>query len=400
MKRYDDSELLILLRDIESDRIERKRNFSDPERVRQAVCAFANDLPNHNQAGVIFIGAEDDGLPSAIHISDELLRKLSDMKTDGNILPLPALTVEKRTLDGAEIAIVTVMPSDMPPVKYNGRIWVRTGPRRSIANEQEERILIERRRYKFLPFDLSPVVTATVADLSKVVFEEEYLPAAFAADILAQNHRSYEERLASCRMIVSPDEPTPTVLGLLILGKRPQDFIYGAYIQFLRVAGMELGEPVIDELRAEGNLGEMLRRVEEKLLAHNRRAYDISNGPHVITDDYPLSAVKQILYNAMLHRTYEGTNAPVHVYWYNDRIEIRSPGGPYGNVTNENFGVLGMVDYRNPNIAAAMKNLNFIQQFGQGINTARLAMRKNGNPPPEFIINQSAVLCILRGKEK
>ena len=45
--------------------------------------------------------------------------------------------------EDAEMAIVTVMPSDMPPVKYDGRIWVRTGPRRSIANEQEERIFIE-----------------------------------------------------------------------------------------------------------------------------------------------------------------------------------------------------------------------------------------------------------------
>ena len=94
--------------------------------------------------GVLFIGARDNGEPSGCDITDQLLLALADMKTDGNILPLPVLTVEKRCLKGAEMAVVTVMPSDVPPpLKYEGRIWIRTGPRRSIANAQEERILTE-----------------------------------------------------------------------------------------------------------------------------------------------------------------------------------------------------------------------------------------------------------------
>jgi len=138
------------------------------------------------------------------------------------------------------MAIVTVMPSDMPPVKYDGRIWIRTGPRRSIANEQEERVLNEKRRYKNLPFDIYPVPSAKITDLSKSVFENEFLPAAFAADVLEFNGRTYEERLATCKMIVSPENTTPTMLGLLAIGKTPQDFLPGAYIQFLRIDGTDL----------------------------------------------------------------------------------------------------------------------------------------------------------------
>ena len=150
MKRYSDQELLALLDSLESDRVERKESFKGdvPKKARQAVCAFANDLPNHNEPGVLFIGAKDNGEPCGLAVTDQLLLSLADMKTDGNILPLPVLSVEKRLLKGAEMAVVTVMPSDMPPVKYEGRIWIRTGPRRALANEQEERILNERRRYK------------------------------------------------------------------------------------------------------------------------------------------------------------------------------------------------------------------------------------------------------------
>jgi len=399
MKRFTDEELESLLNDTESDRAERKESFQGdaPKKGRQAVCAFANDLPNHNEAGVLFIGAKDDGTPSGIAITDQLLRSLADIKTDGNILPLPVLSVEKRFLKGTELAVVTVMPSDMPPVKYEGRIWIRTGPRRSIANEQEERILIEKRRYKNIPFDIYPVPSAKISDLSKLIFENEFLPAAFAPDVLEANGRSYADRLATCKMTASPDDTTPTVLGLLALGKNPQDFLPGSYIQFLRIDGIELADPVIDEEGIGGAAVDMLRRSEEKLKAHNRTAVDIVSAPtHRKELPYPPAAIQQILYNAVLHRTYERTNAPVRVYWFNDRIEISSPGGPYGNVTCENFGRPGITDYRNPNLADILKTFGFVQSFGRGIAIAKKTMLENGNPEPEFETNQSAVVCTLR----
>ena len=399
MRRLTDQELESLLDDVESDRVERKETFKGdtPKKARQAVCAFCNDLPNHNDVGVLFIGAKDNGTPSRLDVTDQLLLSLSDMKTDGRILPLPVFTVEKRILKGAEIAVITVMPSDMPPVKFEGRVWIRTGPRRSIANAQEERILNEKRRYKNVPFDIYPVPSSKIEDLSKVIFENEYLPAAFAPDVLEENSRTYPERLASCKFIMSPEDPTPTVLGLLSIGKTPQDFLPGAYIQFLRIDGSELADPVIDEENIQGAFVEILRRAEEKLKAHNQVAVDIVSAPtHQIQRAYPSAALQQILYNTVLHRTYESTNAPVRVYWFNDRIEINSPGGPYGNVTKENFGKPGITDYRNPNIGDVLKNFGFIQAFGRGIATARRAMKDNGNPELTFETDESAVVCTLR----
>lgn len=398
MKRYSDPELLSLLDSLESDRVERKESFRAdvPKKARQAVCAFANDLPGHNEPGVLFVGAKDDGEPSGLEVTDQLLLTLADMKTDGNILPLPVLSVEKRILKKAEMAIVTVLPSDMPPVKYEGRIWIRTGPRRSIANEQEERILSEKRRYKNIPFDIYPIPSSKITDLSRLIFESEFLPRAFASDVLEANSRSYEERLASCKMIVSPSDTTPTVLGLLALGKSPQDFLPGAYVQFLRIDGVQLSDSVVDEEKIGGAIVEMLRRIEEKLASHNRASVDVVSQPnHVKTSFYPAAAIRQILYNAVLHRTYESTNAPVRVYWFNDRIEISSPGGPYGNVTTQNFGQPGITDYRNPNIGDVLKTFGFVQAFGRGIAIAQKEMKKNGNPELEFEVNQSTVLCVL-----
>lgn len=399
MKHFDESELEALLDDLESDRVERKESFSGSkmrDKACQAICAFANDLPNHNAPGILFIGAKDDGSPAGLAVTDELLCNLAAMHSDGNILPIPTMTVENRHLKGADMVVITVQPSDMPPVRYDGRVWIRIGPRRAVASAQEERILTEKRRHKDIPFDINPVPSSGLDTLSQYFFENDFLPA-LTGNTLEGTDRSYEENLASCRMIVAPDNPTPTILGLLVLGISPQDFIPGGEIKFVRINGIELADEVIDEFEARGNIVEQLRTIREKIISYNRKSVDILSGPtHRVEDIFPISAIDQIIYNAVLHRTYEGTNAPVRVYWFNDRIEISNPGGPYGSVTCENFGMPGITDYRNPNLASAMKTLGFIQQFGRGIALARKLMEQNGNPPPEFLPSAHNVLCILR----
>ena len=74
MNPLSDDELTALLADLESDRVERKKAWAGdaPDKVRQAVCAFANDLPGHGQPGVVFIGANDDGSPANIEVTDQI----------------------------------------------------------------------------------------------------------------------------------------------------------------------------------------------------------------------------------------------------------------------------------------------------------------------------------------
>lgn len=398
--RLTDEQLLALLADTESDRTERKESFKGdaPEKVRQAVCAFANDLPGHSLPGVVFIGVRDrDGALVGLPITDELLLALADIRSDGNILPIPSMTVEKRTLNGKEVAIITVQPADAPPVKYKGRIYIRTGPRRDIANTQDERVLNERRRHRDLPFDLQPISFADIADLNRTVFEDEYLPGAFAADVLAGNHRSYEERLSATRMIDAIESATPTVLGAMVLGNRPRDLIPNDYVQFLRLDGNELDAPVIDAAEIDGRLGELVSRLDEKLRAHISTRVDLTSADiERRRADYPLAALQQLVRNAVMHRTYESTHAPIRITWFTDRIEIVSPGGPYGIVTSANFGQHGITDYRNPHLAEALKVLGYVQRFGLGIATARKLLAENGNPPPEFQIEANHILATVR----
>ena len=68
-----------MMGDLESDLVERKESLrgDTPVEIRQAVCAFANDLPDHRRPGVVFVGARDDGQPAAATVTDELLLQLA-----------------------------------------------------------------------------------------------------------------------------------------------------------------------------------------------------------------------------------------------------------------------------------------------------------------------------------
>ena len=398
MTTLQDSELIRLLDHGEADRVEYKESLAGdaPTRVREAICAFANDLPDYRVPGVVFVGARNDGSPVGLTVTDELLRQLADMKTDGNILPPPSITVRKASLRGADVAVVTVTPSDSPPVRFRGGIQIRIGPRRGLATAQDERILNEKRRSGDAPFDVQRIPTATVDDLDQAYFEHEYLPQAFAREVLEANERSRAEQLAASKMIASADDPTPTVLGLLVLGKNPQDFLPGAYIQFLRIGGTEPHDDIIDSVDLRGAVADVLRGLDEKLKAHNRTAVDfVSGSTERRTSLYPLAAIQQITRNAVMHRTYEATNAPVHVRWFVDRIEVISPGGPFGQVTANNFGKGDAVDYRNPNLAEALRTLGFVQRFGVGIPTAQRLLRESGHTEAAFSVDQGGVLATI-----
>jgi ATP-dependent DNA helicase RecG len=384
-----------MLADPESDRVERKASFKGEaaDKIREAVCAFANDPAGHGQPGVVFIGARDDGTPvGGFAVTDELLRQLADIKTDGNILPPPSLLVEKRHIAGADYAVITVWPCDTPPVRYKGRIHVRWEPRRGLASPQDERILNEQRRHRDRPFDIQPVAGATLEDLDRLRFEQEYLPSLVARDVLMANDRTYEQKLAATKLIVSETEPRPTVLGLLVCGKEPARWISGAYTQFLRISGTNLADPIDDEEVIYGTVADQMRRLEEKLEAHNRRHVNFATVVReYVVEDYALEGLRQLVRNAYLHRSYEATHAPVRVYWFDDRIEIHSPGGPYGSVTVENFGQPGITDYRNPNLAEALRALGYVQRFGAGIPIARKCFSQR----LRFEVQPSVVAAII-----
>ena len=374
-----DDEITSLFRDLESDRVERKRDYrSNGDRIRQAICAFANDLPGRRLPGVVFVGQNDDGTCAGIDVGDELLNTLGGLRSDGQILPFPVMSVARKEIDGCVVAVVEVAPSTQPPVRVDGRTWIRVGPRRGTATPEEERRLAEKQIWHNLAFDARPCLDASLDDLDLIRFESEYVPSAISPEIRRQNGRTTEDKLRALRLLSR--EGKPVNAAMLLMGKDPRAYFPGAYIQFLRLDGSNLTDPIMDQKEIGGAVPDQVRQIEELMRLNLKTTTTIGGSQRREHPDYPIEALEQLVRNALLHRSYDGSTMPAKVYWYSDRIEIINPGGLFGEVTPDTIWQ-NATAYRNPLLAEGLKNLGVVERFGFGLVQARKALEENGNPP-------------------
>lgn len=382
-------ELNKLLPQLEQDRVEKTISRNDPEKFGEAICSFANDLPNHKQPGYLLVGVNDDGSRAGMKIDEQQLQILLDFRTDGRIVPPPAVTVSKFTFPDGEIAVVEVQPHFLPPVRFKGKVCVRVGPRKGTANEAEERILSEKRSAFARTFDALPCKGSNLEDISIELFKLRYLPSAVDAETLTDNHRDLKQQLSSLKFY-DLTEDCPTYAGILMFGNNPRFFIPGDYVQYVRFSGDDEGSDFEFEYRFDGDLTTQLGQMEEFIKANIvKMVLPELGGDYVFS--YPLRAVKELLYNAVIHRDYQ-SNAPVKFYEFNNRIEISNAGGLYGKARPENFP--NENDYRNPAISEAAKNLGYVNGFNVGVKASLSALNKNGNPEPEFITDQPTTFLV------
>lgn len=388
-------EIQSLLADIESDRVERTVSTNNTDKFGQAICAFANDLPNHNLPRYLIIGADDKtgNINGNVRITDQLLQNLGGIKTDGKLQPQVSMTVEKVSLQEGDVAVVTVQPCRFTPVRYEGRVWIRNGPRKCIASEEDERLLLEKRTSRMLTFDALPCIDATIEDLDLDAFKQIYLPKAFPEEILRTENRSIDQQLEALNFF-STRHKCPTYAGIIMFGKNPEKFLPGCYVQYVRFEGRNRAGRIKSEYKFSGNLVKILSQLDTFVDAtiSNRRPVPVSSLREEVRIDYPHWATRELLMNAICHRDYEG-NGPVQFYQYDDRIEIMNPGGLYGKVTPDNFPYVN--DYRNAVVAEGMKVLGFVNRYSRGVQTVQDELKANGNGAADFKLNLGTAFLVI-----
>jgi len=254
-------------------------------------------------------------------------------------------------------------------------------------------VLTERRRSADGPFDSRPLLGSSTQDLDLDLFRTTYLPSFVDPDVIEENGRPLAQQLASLHL-ATPTDHVPTALGLLAVGFDPSARIPGAYVQFVRYQGADLDAAVVDDQELRFNVVDTSARLEP-LLRSNLRTRLVEDGfKEEQRPDYPLEALREVCMNALMHRNYESSYAPTRIVWFDDRIEVTNPGGPFDQVRSDNFARVN--DYRNPSLAAAMKALGYVNRFGRGIGRIEASLRRNGNPPAEFLVDDSSWSVTLR----
>jgi ATP-dependent DNA helicase RecG len=276
---------------------------------------------------------------------------------------------------------------------------------KAITSNQEEKILsikttslkttsLKTTSFK-QSFDASPCRESVLKDLALGIFDA-YRREALTSEVIEGNHRTFEEQLASLRFF-DLQLQCPTYAGILLLGKNPRYYLPGSYIQYLKIKGTHLTDPLHDQAEIYGDLLSILRELDIRIkTVITTKIVQISSLKERMVSDYPKWAVREILMNAVMHRDYQ-SNTPIRFYWYRDRIEIHSSGGLYGEATTENYTQQN--SYRNPVIAEAMKSLGYVNCCGCGIQRTQKLLADNGNPPAEFKFEARSVLVIIRRRE-
>lgn len=381
-----------LIRSQESFRIERTSSTTDSNKFCQAICAFSNDLPKSGKPGYLLIGVNDDGSLSGLKVTDELLKFIAGLRTDGNILPIPAMTVEHVSFNDGDVIVVKVLPSTEPPVRYRGRCYIRIGPRKDIASRSEENILSEKQLSSMRSFDMMACREATLEDIDVTAFSRLYLPKAIAEDILVADNREIKEKMASLRLYDKLADH-PTNAAVLLFGKNTKYFFPGAYIQHVLFDGLDNASDILNQNEFSGSLITMLPKLEAFIETSviQKRPSPVSVLQEKILVNYPQWAIRELLMNAVMHRDYS-SNTPTKFYQYKDRLEIVNSGGLYGNARPENFPDVN--DYRNPVIAEALKVLGYVNMFNRGIARVQQQLVDNGNGKAVFTVDKITVFAV------
>lgn len=339
-------------------------------------------MPDTQQAGYLIIGANDNGTRCGLRVTDEIQINIAAIRSDGNIQPQPAMAIEKFTFPDGDLLVAEVQPSNFPPVRYKGRIFIRVGARKGTANEAEEKILYEKRAANIKTFDAMPCVGANIDEIDVKLFKTEYLPKAFPENILADDRRDVKQQLQSLGFYDLRFN-CPTYAGIILFGHNPEKYLAGCYTQYVRFSGETRAGEILNEHKFEGNLLKVLSKMDTfvELSIAKEKPVPVSALREIKVISYPYYATRELLMNALMHRDYE-SNAPTRFYEFDSYIEIQNAGGLYGKARPENFPDVN--DYRNPVIAEAMKVLGYVNRYSRGIIRVQKELEENGNGKATF----------------
>ncbi len=107
----------------------------------------------------------------------------------------------------------------------------------------------------------------------------------------------------------------------------------------------------------------------------------------------PETAYREAIANALVHRAWD-VKAAIKVSFYEDRVEVNSPGGLPVDISEEDYLAGRLSVLRNPLIADVFAKLGYIEKFGTGIPRIRAAYQGSGLSP-RFSVSASSISVVL-----
>ncbi len=369
-----------------------------PERLWRTISAFAN-VPG---GGILILGLDESSGFASVGVGDPR-KAMQDLASicDQMVPPVRPL-IGLHEVDGGSLVVAEIPETSLgeKPCYYSGAgltngafIRVADGDRRLTQYE----VQVMRASRGQPQDDREPVAGTSTKDL------DPDLTSAFFQRLrrarLALRSASDEEILKTVGALVDWEGSYVLTLGgLLALGRDPQRHFPELGLTFVALPGTRigeegpLGERFLDEARIDGPIPLMIEPALNILQRNMKRRAIIQGVGRSSQWEYPLTALREAIVNALVHRDLSALarGTPVQIQLFTDRLTITNAGGLHGPVTIDTLGEAGISSSRNATLMRILEdtpvptNGPVCENRGSGIGAMLAALRDAGMSPPEF----------------
>ena len=360
-----------------------------PQHLYDSLSSFSNQ----DEGGVIIFGIDENQDYKEVGVYDpqDIQKKINEQCLQMKPIVRPLLTVVEK--DGKSFVSAEIPGVDLAdrPVFYKGKgrlkgSYTRIGDSDDPMTEYEV-YSYEAYKKKYQD-DIRGVQRATLASMNQEKLEHYINLLKIGKPNLANLD---DESIYELMSVTRNNEITLSTT--MIFSPYPQAYFPQLCITAIVVPGTEIGnlgdsgERFIDNQRIEGSISDMLdeaiRFVKKNM--KNKTIVNSRTGAREDRTDYPITAVREAIINALVHRDYSvhTEGMPIQIIMYEDRMEIRNPGGIYGRIKVDQLGKM-QPDTRNPVLALALETLRVTENRYSGIPTIRREMEKYNLKEPNF----------------
>jgi ATP-dependent DNA helicase RecG len=347
----------------------------DAQPIAETLVAFAN-----TDGGTLVVGVDEDGRILGQLYGEAVERALREAEEQCNP-PVVVGTWEQVDVDDKTVVAIRVPRSIELHALIDGRVLVRSGIiNRPLGGHEIRRLASDKSTGDF---EIETVQGATLDDFDPDVVEEF---------MQKRNERTRKPWTGSTEELLIEvgacnDKREPTVAGVLLFAKYPQQWLPQAGVVFVKFVGTEpRGEDGLAGYARREELTGPLARVVENMwnLTWGEMAVSavVKGLERTETYEYPQFAVREALVNAVAHRDYRLKGRRIEVRMFSDRLEVISPGGLPGFITVDN--IVDEHFSRNPRVVSGLFQWGYIEELGLGIDKMIEVMTTAGHQHPIF----------------
>jgi len=346
----------------------------DPAHIAETITAFAN-----SEGGTLVLGVSAGGRLGDLFVEDDA----ADALESALRLCKPPVHTEwyAEAVGSGVVVLLRVERSGQLHALDDGRVLIRRGDQNVPSDGPSLDQMLANRPVG--DFETQPVAGASMDDLDEAVMSE-YLA--------KRQERSPRSRIIARDKLLQQigalnEQGEPTVSGMLLFGKEPQLFLPQSRAVFVKFADTQPRGPggSFGYGRREEIIGPLPQVVDRawRVVWEEMDKQSVVRGLHRNEEtEYPQSAVREALVNAVAHRDYRMSGRSIEIRMYTDRLEITSPGGLPAHITLDN--IVDEHYSRNPRIVNGLYQWGYIEELGLGIDRMIEDMVALGHEPPKF----------------